>query len=228
MVELIENAAIPVAMVGLLYALPNTQLARRLEKEGRLRGNHGRWVQESGDQCTFGLNYDGIRPERDILFDYRGILERIYDPLAFAGRLDRLTALLNRSGRPADLAANEWGERAQFAFVHDMMRGLPAARDAFVRACKNCHRTNPRALRQIVSMMVLYTDLGPFSRFVMSEIDRRIEAIDRAALAAGAANVSANIALQRGALRARDRNGAIRHVGRRRARMGEETSLIAL
>ena len=36
MVELIEEAAIPVCMVGLLYALPNTQLTRRLEKEGRL------------------------------------------------------------------------------------------------------------------------------------------------------------------------------------------------
>ena len=32
MVELIEEAAIPVCMVGLLYALPNTQLTRRLER----------------------------------------------------------------------------------------------------------------------------------------------------------------------------------------------------
>ena len=34
MVELIEEAAIPVCMVGLLYALPNTQLTRRLAREG--------------------------------------------------------------------------------------------------------------------------------------------------------------------------------------------------
>ena len=32
MIELIEEAAIPVCMVGLLYALPNTQLTRRLDK----------------------------------------------------------------------------------------------------------------------------------------------------------------------------------------------------
>ena len=36
MVELIEDAAIPIAMVGLLYALPNTQLTRRLARDGRL------------------------------------------------------------------------------------------------------------------------------------------------------------------------------------------------
>ena len=36
MIDFIEEAAIPVGMVGLLYALPNTQLTRRLEREGRL------------------------------------------------------------------------------------------------------------------------------------------------------------------------------------------------
>jgi hypothetical protein len=36
MTDFIEAAAIPVCMVGLLFALPHTQLGRRLEKEGRL------------------------------------------------------------------------------------------------------------------------------------------------------------------------------------------------
>src|SRR5205823_7207080 len=36
MIELIEEAVIPIAMVGLLYALAETQLGRRLAKEGRL------------------------------------------------------------------------------------------------------------------------------------------------------------------------------------------------
>src|SRR5947199_10824482 len=34
MVELIEEAAIPVSMFGLRYALPHTQPTRRLEQEG--------------------------------------------------------------------------------------------------------------------------------------------------------------------------------------------------
>jgi hypothetical protein len=33
-VELIQDAAIPLSIVGLLYALPGTQLTRRVEKEG--------------------------------------------------------------------------------------------------------------------------------------------------------------------------------------------------
>src|SRR6516165_8881675 len=40
MIEFIEDSAIPVCMVGLLYALPNTQLTRRLAHEGRLHLDH--------------------------------------------------------------------------------------------------------------------------------------------------------------------------------------------
>jgi hypothetical protein len=36
MTECIEATSIPFCMVGLLYALPNTQLTRRLAREGRL------------------------------------------------------------------------------------------------------------------------------------------------------------------------------------------------
>jgi hypothetical protein len=55
MIELIEEAAIPVCMVGLLYALPHTQLERRLEKEGRLFPHPERNDLKTADQCTMGL-----------------------------------------------------------------------------------------------------------------------------------------------------------------------------
>ena len=48
-IEFIRESAIPLAMVGLLTALPDTQLWRRLEREGRLLGEHGeqyRWLAE--------------------------------------------------------------------------------------------------------------------------------------------------------------------------------------
>src|SRR5215203_638987 len=57
---LIESAAIPVCMVGLLIALPNTQLIRRLIQEGRLHPYHDVFVDEECDQCTVGLNFDTV------------------------------------------------------------------------------------------------------------------------------------------------------------------------
>ena len=99
MIKLIEEAAIPVCMVGLLYALPNTQLTRRLTKEGRLHPVPDSYLPGSADQCTQGLNFDTLRPREDILLDYKRILEKVYEPAAYAGRLERLTTLLDNSRR---------------------------------------------------------------------------------------------------------------------------------
>ncbi len=196
MADLIEDAAIPVAMVGLLYALPNTQLTRRLEKEGRLHANHDRMTEESGDQCTLGLNYDSLRPERDILLDYRRVLQRIYDPFAYAGRLERLAAMLDASGRPAELAPGDRRrDLVSLDFVYQLLSRVPEAREPFWNVFKNCRSSNPRALRHIVALMTLYTHLGPFSRFVVGEIDRRIGALDYALPSIAAAATDATAAL---------------------------------
>src|SRR4029453_12834288 len=61
-VEFIGDAAIPMCMVGLLYALPNTQLTRRLASEGRLHPGHDLAPTTGGDQCTTGLKFAPIRP----------------------------------------------------------------------------------------------------------------------------------------------------------------------
>ena len=46
-----------------------------------------------------GLNFKTLRPRQDVLADYAHILERIYDPAAYAGRLRRLAKMLDNSGR---------------------------------------------------------------------------------------------------------------------------------
>jgi hypothetical protein len=75
-IELIEEAAIPVCMVGLLYALPNTQLTRRLASEGRLHADLLLDPAAGMDQCTQGLNFDTLRPRSEILSDYKRVLEK--------------------------------------------------------------------------------------------------------------------------------------------------------
>ena len=95
-VELIEEAAIPVCMVGLLYALPNTQLTRRLASEGRLHPDLLLDPAAGMDQCTQGLNFDTLRPRQEILSDYKKVLERVYDPAAYAKRLQRLASLFGK------------------------------------------------------------------------------------------------------------------------------------
>jgi uncharacterized protein DUF4070 len=174
MVELIEDSAIPIGIVGLLYGLSNTQLGRRLKKEGRLHPNYDR--QTTGDQCTSGLNFDTIRPRKDVLTDYRNILEQVYDPVAFAGRLKHLASLLDRSKSMREAPKGDVKLRTgTIATVHRIVNQIPEAREALWEAFTHVARTNPAALRFIVQLMAFYLHVGPFSRKVMADIDRQIQ-----------------------------------------------------
>ena len=181
-VELIEEAAIPICMVGLLYALPNTQLTRRLEKEGRLYPPPVREDLKSADQCTMGLNYATSRPRQEILGDYVRILERIYEPAAFAGRLQNLAKRLDNSGRTKETRAQHSRRRfGSLDMMHRIMTSLPEPRDIFRHTLSQCMSSNPDSIRWVVALMALYLHVGPFSREVIAKLETMIAALEPAA-----------------------------------------------
>ncbi len=69
----IYDMGIPVAMVGLLQALPGTALHQRLKREGRL-------VQDSDGNNTheFSLCFKSRRPAEDLISDYKKVLQALY------------------------------------------------------------------------------------------------------------------------------------------------------
>ncbi|MBN2575733.1 MAG: B12-binding domain-containing radical SAM protein [Deltaproteobacteria bacterium] len=76
------RSPIPQAMIGVLTALPGTQLERRLAREGRLLG------RSSGD--TFGRpNFRTKLPEATLLAAYRAALAQIYQPREYFARCQR-------------------------------------------------------------------------------------------------------------------------------------------
>jgi radical SAM superfamily enzyme YgiQ (UPF0313 family) len=171
MIELIEEAAIPVCMVGLLYALPHTQLERRLEKEGRLFPHPERKDLKTADQCTMGLNFRTLRPRQEVLADYAYVLERIYDPVAYSGRLQRLAKMLDNTGRKHQTRA-EHARRTQgsIGMLHQIMTNLPEPREVFRSTLSQCMSENPDSIRWVVALMALYLHLGPFSHDVIARI----------------------------------------------------------
>lgn len=79
-IEFIRESAIPLAMVGLLTALPDTQLWRRLESEGRL-------VQEStGNNTDCTLNFVPKMETSRLVEGYRNVLNNIYSPKEYYRR----------------------------------------------------------------------------------------------------------------------------------------------
>ncbi|MDQ5845144.1 MAG: DUF4070 domain-containing protein [Acidobacteriota bacterium] len=84
-VRFIRDSAIPLAMVGLLTALPDTQLWRRLEKEGRLLG------ESTGNNTNTLLNFVPRMDPTRLVEGYKSIMRTIYNPREFYQRtLDSL------------------------------------------------------------------------------------------------------------------------------------------
>ena len=79
-INFIRDSAIPLAMVGLLNALPSTQLWRRLEREGRLLG------ESSGNNTNGELNFVPAMDADRLLEGYRSILRTIYRPSEYYRR----------------------------------------------------------------------------------------------------------------------------------------------
>src|SRR5216683_3005248 len=192
MIDCIEAAAIPFCMVGLLYALPTTQLTRRLAQEGRLfppdytmrsAGKDG-----VGDQCTSGLNFETARPRRDILFDYRTILARVYRPASYYGRVRMVASLLDRPVLDRSASTDALPPRLFTIPLRDLALlwrlvwrisvRQPSALWPFCRVIFQCARENPRAIDYVGMLAALYLHLGPFSRFVIAAVDRQIAEID--------------------------------------------------
>jgi len=167
MIDCIEEAAIPVNMVGLLHALPNTQLTRRLVKEGRLHDDHCRVKPGQGDQCTAGLNFETLRPREDILGDYLQVVEAIYEPEAYFRRVVETCLNLDASKRRLNYG---WRGRMRslraflsYSFSLTVRR---STRRLYWKMLWRIGRENPAALYHAVSLAALYLHFGHFAEFV--------------------------------------------------------------
>jgi radical SAM superfamily enzyme YgiQ (UPF0313 family) len=80
-IDFIRESAIPMAMVGILSALPDTQLWRRLEREGRLLS------EGAGTNTEASLNFVP-KMDRQLLIDgYKKIMRTIYSPTEYYERV---------------------------------------------------------------------------------------------------------------------------------------------
>ncbi|MGA8042187.1 MAG: B12-binding domain-containing radical SAM protein [Terracidiphilus sp.] len=116
MVDFIQDSGIPIAMVGLLQAMPGTQLFRRLWREGRiLDAGLG---DNTGDKLNFLPHMDAER----LVEGYRSVLRRIYSCEAYYGRVK--IYLSRTQPRPGERVSRQrWLTRANVrAFVTSIVR----------------------------------------------------------------------------------------------------------
>jgi radical SAM superfamily enzyme YgiQ (UPF0313 family) len=80
-IDFIRRSAIPMAMVGLLNALPDTQLWKRLDREGRLLG------EASGNNTVCTFNFKTRMDPAFLVRGYQTIMRTIYRPREYYQRV---------------------------------------------------------------------------------------------------------------------------------------------
>jgi len=99
MVEFIQKSGIPIAMVGLLQAMPGTQLFRRLGREGRIVDAGG------GNNTDSRLNFLPHMDAAKLVEGYRSVLKRLYGCEAY---YERVKVYLNRiQPKPGEQVASQ-------------------------------------------------------------------------------------------------------------------------
>ena len=171
--DLIEASAVPVNMVGLLVALPNTQLTRRLAAEGRLMPEFDVAPDDAGDQCTAGLNFETRRPKSDILRDYRRIIAESYAPAAYFARVRSVGSALDcakkRMRLPPRYLLRDFKGLSRLIWRMGVRRSYRAE---FWKTLAICGTKNPRGLRYTIALMALYLHFGDFRDYLLARLDR--------------------------------------------------------
>jgi radical SAM superfamily enzyme YgiQ (UPF0313 family) len=94
-INFIRESAIPCSIVSLLSAIPETQLWRRLEREGRLLG-----FDHTGNNTDGFLNFIPKMDKERLIEGYKLVLRTIYDPREYYQRSLDCLAKVNRIGAP--------------------------------------------------------------------------------------------------------------------------------
>ncbi|MEW6744954.1 MAG: B12-binding domain-containing radical SAM protein [Planctomycetota bacterium] len=183
MIDLIERAKICMAMVGLLYALPNTQLRRRLKQEERLLSNEGEEVLHSAadvDQVSSGINFMTVRPRAAVINDFVTIIRAVYSPRSYFDRCLRLSQTLKRRGkfRPS------WKRMVRYArgFLTTVLKlGLrPATARYYWRNLGIILLTRPSSVETLVNLMAMYLHFRKQSAFIVGLMQAKLRELSDA------------------------------------------------
>ena len=182
MIKFIQESGISLSMVGLLSALPNTQLTRRLTKERRLIDANHQWISdpeevyelrstESKDQTISGLNFVTTRDRVEIYRELRNIIEAVYSPEAFMGRVMDTAKRMNIQNKHVP---NAWEFRRMFKGFRTTVWRLLADRRTRYLYAKNFFRA---AMMGPTKFEYAHTIMGSFLHFDL-QTQRILESLD--------------------------------------------------
>jgi radical SAM superfamily enzyme YgiQ (UPF0313 family) len=173
-VETIHQGSICMAMIGLLYALPKTQLTRRLAKEGRFNEDVIRLDENDKsiiDQTTSGINFITKRDRTEIYEDFKYVLRNVYEPKRYFDRCMKLCRVLDRRARHKLSWSAKW--KAARAFIRLVLKlGFrPSTAYYFWRNIFLLLLVHPSSVEEMANLMAMYIHFRKHTANTLKLID---------------------------------------------------------
>jgi len=169
--EYVQASPIPIAMAGLLMALPETQLWRRLAREGRLRR------RSTGDQ--FGRpNFEPALDEETLVAGYAKLLGDLYDPAAYYARCEDHVLRARRVPGRSKIRLRDLAQLVKVAWLVGVVR--PRRRHFWKLLFKTLRKARHNLRRAVVlavmgEHMIRYTQEDVLPRLARALEDVRAE-----------------------------------------------------
>ena len=147
-IRFIQQAAIPMAMEGLLTVLKGTDLYYRMEREGRLRGD------TTGNNLGTYLNFVPEMPEEVLRAGYKQVLNTIYDRRLdnYFARCWTLVQRLDRSQAPQPMSTPlRLAEMLRFALA-SMQQLMSIQGPAYLQFLSRVVTRHPDMLREAFAL----------------------------------------------------------------------------
>jgi len=176
----IQDSGICTAMLGLMYAIPNTKLTKRLALEGRLFEESSIFtdMQTQIDQASSGLNFITLRPRINILRDFVEVLSYIYKPEHYYERIIRTCLSLKVTNKYKHNFKRTLKNLRSFSRIlrkvgFNRITGKPFWKMFFTVLLKN-----PKAIEWGVSLSAMFIHFYKHSNFVIDLTNQQIDYID--------------------------------------------------
>ena len=181
MIRFIQDTGICTAMLGLLYALPNTKLTRRLSSEGRLFEEFSVFTDKKTqiDQASSGLNFITLRPRINILKDFVDVLSYIYNPQYYYERVTRTCLNLKVTNKHKHDFVKVFKNLRSFVRIVRQVGFNRTTRKFFWKMFFNVLLKNPKALEWGISLSAMFIHFYKHSYFIIDLTNEQIDYIER-------------------------------------------------
>ncbi len=170
----IEESDTPLNYIRLLVAIPETPLAERLNKEGRLKKDFDVYP-EDGDVLDYFLNFETLRPREEILEEYLSLFKKVYRPANFFRRLRHSIKMLGYVPKAPKLPMKKMlllfkGTLKMFAISGI----LSSYRHKFWWTIIYCFFVNFRALPYTIGLIACYHQIKLFESIMSERFNKEI------------------------------------------------------